>query len=365
MIINLTDTSSSDIAAALLKARHNLGNASGMVLTLIVQAERRALERVYSASQIAAREHPSRLILVVNHASKTTKMDAEVHLAEDVPGEVIVLHLSGDLRAHADSAVLPLLLPDSPVVMWWPGRSPVSPGKDQLGALANRRITDAAGDISPISALLIRAENHIPGDTDLTWTRLTRWRALLAAALDQYPVRVTGATVSASRTNAPAQLMAAWLEDRLKVDVVLRPSSGPGITAIALETPGGDILVARGADGVTADYSVPGQPRRTVALKRRDINELLTEELRRMDADEIYEAATHALLARARRLDAADETPASPGPARKAAASRTGATSGSRAGKGSGSAQASANGNGSGPQSADEPDAPGAEGREN
>ena len=45
----------------------------------------------------------------------------------------------------------------------------------------------------PLAALKARAEDYSPGDTDLSWTRLTPWRALLAAALDQYPAEVTSA----------------------------------------------------------------------------------------------------------------------------------------------------------------------------
>jgi glucose-6-phosphate dehydrogenase assembly protein OpcA len=41
---------------------------------------------------------------------------------------------------------------------------------------------------------------------------------------------------------------------------------------------------------------VPGQPERLVALKRRDFTELISEELRRMDPDQIYERAVKSLL---------------------------------------------------------------------
>ena len=43
---------------------------------------------------------------------------------------------------------------------------------------------------------------------------------------------------------------------------------------------------------------MPGQPERLVALKRRDITELITEELRRMDADDVYEQTLKALVRR-------------------------------------------------------------------
>jgi glucose-6-phosphate dehydrogenase assembly protein OpcA len=64
-------------------------------------------------------------------------------------------------------------------------------------------------------------------------------------------------------------------------------SDGPGITETRLTTPEGDIVVSR-ADGVTAVLSRPGAPDSRVALPRRDLAELLAEELRRLDPDEVY-----------------------------------------------------------------------------
>ena len=37
-----------------------------------------------------------------------------------------------------------------------------------------------------------------------------------------------------------------------------------------------------------ATFSIPGQPDRPVALKRRTTSELLSEELRRLDPDDVY-----------------------------------------------------------------------------
>lgn len=321
MIIELTDTNSAAIAGALAKVRRNLGPASGLVLTLVVVCDAAHYDEALTASLTAGREHPSRILVVVRSGAKTTKLDAQIRSGEGSPGDVVTLRLSGELTKHAESVVLPLLLPDLPVVVWWPTVSPAHPGEDPLGALATRRITDAAGEKDALAALAVRARNHQSGDTDLTWTRLTPWRALLAAALDQYPTQVTGVVVEADAKNAPAELMAAWLESRLRCPVTMTHTDGPGITGIRLQTAAGDIAVLR-ADGATATYQVPGQPKRTVALKRRTVNELLTEELRRMDADDIFEAACVALLARTeheRRSAAAKKAAAT---RRKAAAKK-------------------------------------------
>jgi glucose-6-phosphate dehydrogenase assembly protein OpcA len=64
-------------------------------------------------------------------------------------------------------------------------------------------------------------------------------------------------------------------------------SGGPGITEVRFTTGDGDIVLAR-PDGRTATLTKPGQPDRRVALHRRDSAELLTEELRRLNPDEVY-----------------------------------------------------------------------------
>jgi glucose-6-phosphate dehydrogenase assembly protein OpcA len=60
-------------------------------------------------------------------------------------------------------------------------------------------------------------------------------------------------------------------------------------------TAAGDIAITR-PDGLLASYAVPGQPERLVALKRRNFTELLSEELRRMDPDQVYEHTVKSLL---------------------------------------------------------------------
>jgi glucose-6-phosphate dehydrogenase assembly protein OpcA len=289
MIITLDDTSSAKISAELLRARRTAGSpAQGMVLTLIVVCDASEFADALDASMAAGREHPSRILLVVSSGGRQAGLDAEVHIGEGTPGEVVVIRMHGAVADHPASVVRPLLLPDSPVVIWWPGKAPQDQTADELAQLTLRRLTDAASAARPRAALHARAKAYSPGDTDLSWTRLTPWRALLAAALDQYPATVTGARVEAERSNPSAELLVAWLGSRLGVPVKQVASEGPGITAVRMTTDSGDIAITR-PDGLLAAYTVPGQPERRVALKRRETTELITEELRRMDADLVYE----------------------------------------------------------------------------
>lgn len=307
MITTLTDTNSTDLAAALVEAHAHECPATGMVHTLIVACQQVSLERAYDAALDAAREHPSRVILVVE-SSEVKGLDADIRVGEGVPGDVITLRLAADLTTHLETILLPLLLPDSPVIAWWPGESPAEPADDPIGRLATRRITDAGGVEDPIAALVTRAEHHAPGDTDLTWTRLTPWRALLAASLDQYPATVVAAEVEAAGHNAPAELLAAWLDNRLGVPVARSISEGPGLTGVRLTTEDGDIALLR-PEGSMASYEVPGQPRRTVALKRREMNALITEELRHAEPDEIFEDACTTFLHRVETSLARESSP--------------------------------------------------------
>lgn len=298
MRTELTDTTSSKVNKALLHARRAAGSPTmGLVLTLVVVTdEENAYDAVRAASE-ASREHPCRIIAVIKRTSRAprrlraSRLDAELRVGADAgTGEVVLLRLHGALTEQAGSVVLPLLVPDAPVVAWWAADAPADLARDPLGALAQRRITDAAAAVDPVGVLDERAAGYQPGDTDLAWTRLTPWRALLAAALDQKPLPVTGARVESEPDNASAELLARWLEDRLGVPVERSASEGPVITRVVLETTGGDIQVHRPA-GALATLVLPGSPDRKVALGIRGGAELIAEELRRLDADVVYGSA--------------------------------------------------------------------------
>jgi len=299
MTIELQDTNSASIAAALLQARRRAGSpAMGMVMTIVIVVDEDEADSALKAARAAAREHPARLLAVVLGSSRgPARVDAEVRTGSGVAGEMALIRLSGEVTRHSESVVLPLLLPDSPVVVWWPGDAPADPANHPLGLLAKRRITDAAAaPTGKARAMLTQCRGYAPGNTDLAWTRITGWRALLAAAFDQEPGKVVSASVTAERISPSADLLGAWLADRLKVKVARHNSKGPGITEVVLTTNDGDVRISR-LDGKLATLSSPGQPDRPVALKRRDIAELLSEELRRLDPDDVY-ARTVKRLAR-------------------------------------------------------------------
>jgi len=289
MMIDLTDTSTHAVRDALTRARDQMGGpTTGMVLNLIIMTDESAQYDAVRAATQAGREHPCRVLgVIARDPDAESRLDAEIRTGEGAPGQTVLLRMYGPMGLHADSVVTPLLVPDTPVVTWWPRNGPAIPSGDPLGMLAQRRVTDAASAPDPAEALVALAVGYRPGDTDLSWTRATPWRSLLAATLDQQHGEITGGSVTAEPRNPSADLIAAWLSGRIGAPFTRDVSGGPGITEVRFTTTDGDITITR-PDGRTATLSRPDQPDRRVALHRRDTTDLLAEELRRLNPDEVY-----------------------------------------------------------------------------
>jgi glucose-6-phosphate dehydrogenase assembly protein OpcA len=295
MIVDLPSSTVSAVNKKLVELREDGGvQALGRVLTLVICTDDgRSIESAIEAANAASREHPCRVIVVARGQRRAApRLDAQIRVGGDAgASDVIVLRGYGPLAADDAGAgmVMPLLLPDAPVVAWWPGEAPPVPADDAVGRLAQRRITDALSSKNPLKAFEHRRQHHVAGDTDLTWTRLTPWRALLATALDAPPHEpVTSAVVAGEAVSPSTDLMAGWLATRLGIKVKRSPAaSGPGLVSVRLERRGGPVELLR-PDGKIGRLSQPGQPDRLVALARREVRDCLAEELRRLDPDEPY-----------------------------------------------------------------------------
>ena len=299
MIVDLPDTTTAKISKALVRIREEGGAvALGRVLTLIISSTMGHEEEAITAANDASREHPMRVIVVSTEgpdtpkAQTTPRVDAEIRVGGDAgASEVIVLRVYGAAASDPESLVTGLLLPDAPVVAWWPGLAPDVPADSPLGRIAYRRITDASAQPDPQGALQRLRSSYRPGDTDFAWTRLTLWRTQLAAVLDQPPyepvtaVHVTGAADSPSTT-----LLAAWLHLQLQAPVGCELTSGPhanGLYGVSLTRASGVISLEREVPGI-ATLIQPGQPVQDLSLRRRSLRDCLADELRRLDPDDLY-----------------------------------------------------------------------------
>jgi glucose-6-phosphate dehydrogenase assembly protein OpcA len=295
MIVDLPGTTTASINKKLVDLREGGGTiALGRVLTLVIVTGEHDTEDAIDAANSASHEHPCRVIVVVQGTTRgADRLDAQIRVGGDAgASEVLVLRLYGQLALHGDSVVMPLMLPDSPVVAWWPGEPPAVPAKDPIGVMAQRRITDAARARQPRKELTRLAKVYQAGDSDFAWTRLTTWRGLLAAALDQAPYeKVDHVTVTGASDSPSTDLLAGWLAESLRCPVLrTRTTAGTGMSSVRMERKSGNIDLVR-ADSPVATLIQPGQPERRIGLQRRGIAECLAEELRRLETDAVYEAA--------------------------------------------------------------------------
>lgn len=312
MIVDLPSTDTSAVNRTMVDLRESAGAvALGRVLTLLIITEDGPeAEAAIQAANDASREHPCRVLVLARGVRRAaSRLDAQIRIGGDAgASEVIVLRMYGPLADQGGAIVVPLLLPDAPIVAWWPGEAPAVPAEDPVGSVAGRRITDVSFAKSPSKTLAKLRQRYRPGDTDLAWSRITGWRALLTAALDQPPHEpVTGASVSGAPDSASTDLLAGWLSSRLGCPVTRKSADVPGgqggqngqdgqIAAVRLDRGSGPVELRR-LDAKTAMLSQPGQPDRRVALARRTTRECLAEELRRLDPDDTFAEALDAVPA--------------------------------------------------------------------
>ena len=134
-------------------------------------------------------------------------------------------------------------------------------------------------------AIKSRLKGYTAGDTDLAWSRITYWRALLAAALDQAPHEpITSALVSGLKTEPALDILAGWLASRIDGPV----QRAVGDLKVELVRTSETMTLSRPQTGVTATLTRTGRPEALIPLARREAKECLAEDLRRLDADEIY-----------------------------------------------------------------------------
>ena len=340
--------------------------ARASVLNLVVFATREAHAR-RAARTIAdlAIRHPSRAVLILADRERTAGISelglycrlAGSGAAQQVSYEQILIRARGDADARLASAVIPLLLPDLPVFLWWTGTPPLEAAHfDALLTLSDRLIVDSADFARPDRTLVeiaavARNGNGSYGVTDFNWTRLTPWRDLVAQFFDVPTwrpfldgitgVRVGFAVDADGREIHPsqAQLFAGWLASRLgwrAVDRIAPSEAGGLLFAMARAGTGppaglvrmrvrprfergmeeGDLSGLRiqaVAGGRAAEFVIKriGETHagtsvvidgatvvsRVVALRRPEVSDLLGEELTIARSDSIYEGALAALVA--------------------------------------------------------------------
>lgn len=337
--------------------------ARASVLNLIVYAEREVHARraARSIADLALR-HPSRAIVVLADRGTREGIEQRIEMhcrlpiadgARLVCYEQILVRARGEVDDRLATALIPLLVPDLPVFLWWTGTPPLGTRSfADLLRLTDRLVVDSADFARPEVTLpvIARISDDARGRfglTDLNWTRLTPWREIAAAFFDVPAWRrfldgITGLSVGFAvdmdgRDIHPSQalLFVGWLASCLgwRPLEALAPSEAGGLLFAIARPDGARVMVrvrprferglAEGdvfgirikatAGGQLAEFVVKRQPderhqtatvlldgerrwERTMPLPSPAIVELIGEELSILGSDRTYEKALDTLV---------------------------------------------------------------------
>jgi hypothetical protein len=289
------------------------------VLNLIGYAPRPAeLPRMAALVDGLGGGRPSRAVLIAG-GDGPGGIDATVSTScllggdhEGVAVETVTLTLRGEAREGAASAVVPLLRPDLPTVLWWPG-PPDAAGDGPLERLApvvDRVVTESgrAGDAG-VAALARWAPGSAAHVTDLAWAHITPWRQLIAQMIDGEPLGVLRAAPASAALahggdapDAATLLLAGWLADvvgpGLAVAIEPGPAGAPpGPWSVDLRVPGSarrlavERVPACSAAAVRVTEADGTERRRVLPLPHSDRAHLLAGELELQRRDRPFERA--------------------------------------------------------------------------
>lgn len=310
---------------------------SSVLNLIVVTDEESAPDVTHAVSNLAGR-HPARAIVLISDPDGERNVDVQISAFCNVRGaggaqvcaELVTVHAEGPPANHLESLAGPLLLPDLPVFLWYPGAfSPSSPEFATMSDLADRVIVDSAAredreeTLREMAAMIGKGET--PAIGDLQWVGLSPWRSLLADAFGS-PERSEelGKIENVEILYAPggecrALLLLGWLASTLGWNPE-NVSRDNGHRRVEFSGPSGSISVELSPDSPDArlrrvrlcsrDYSfqvsrhreraevrttvMRGEElvaERTVHLGSFDLGILVGEELRYRGRDEDYEAA--------------------------------------------------------------------------
>ncbi len=253
------------------------------------------------------REHPSRAIVLRLRATEEMVLSSRVFAQCWMPFgyrrqiccEQVEITASDVSLADVPAVVLPLAVPDLPVMLWCRSARMFSlPAFGVLARMAQKVIVDSAGFASPAGALdRVQEFARKHRVSDLAWTRLTRWRELIAQIYENRCYladlrNITQARIlyEAKDPTPSAFYMGAWLLECLRqagADPALVWERG-GESCIILDTAGGMHTSIRQADEETVYVQMPNRESRTLFPAFTDYS-LLREELSIPGRDPVFE----------------------------------------------------------------------------
>jgi len=259
-----------------------LGLRASVLNLVTVTGEESAGEVTRVVSKLAGRFPCRAIVMISDPDEETANLDIRVSAFCDARGgggsqvcaEQVEVHAEGPPARHLKSLAGPLLLPDLPVFLWYPGAfSAGSPEFSDIAELADRVVVNS-GAASDHGACLrelsdLTEDTAMPAVGDLQWVGLSPWRSLVAGLFDPPDRREELDRIHRveilhdPRGEARALLLAGWLGASLG----WRPESvevNGGSREFAFAGPTGEVIV--GLDPGSQDASL-----RRVRLHGRDL----------------------------------------------------------------------------------------------
>ncbi len=212
------------------------------VLNLIIRADSYAdANRYIKDVDFITGRHPCRVIVTTTDPSEQNMpVQAWVSIHCQLPPtggrqvccEQVSVAAGGESVRQISAAIIPLLLPDLPVFLWWPQGAPFDEYVFRnLTDSLNRLIIDSStfenpeGTLSKMAGRLKSNWSHV-ACTDMNWGRLTPWRDMVAQFFDgqamrPYLDRIGNVTIDFALSErggvnrAQALMLAGWLASRL------------------------------------------------------------------------------------------------------------------------------------------------------
>jgi glucose-6-phosphate dehydrogenase assembly protein OpcA len=239
-------------------------------------------------AQVSGR-HPSRSIVIVAELdAEPSRLQASISAHCQIPpeggkqvcSEQITLHALGAAVDEVHGTVLPLLVSDLPVFLWWHDEPALESHLFQELLDASDHLVIDSADFAPERAATALADlQRLSRESgvafsDLNWARLSHWRQLVAQFFDAPPARayldrLSGVEIEIASTHGgeadltEGLLMVGWLASRLRwtpQDGARR--AGSGALAFTLGSAAGPVSVE-----LSPDPDHPGEGLHAITLR--------------------------------------------------------------------------------------------------
>ncbi len=270
--------------------------ACAMTLMVLADGEGDA-EQARQIIGVLMHDHPSRAIVL--RAEEGAEMDARVFAEcwkpfgsnQQICSEGIEITADAANLGDVASLLLPLIVPDLPVVIWARGpRFFTSRFFDPLFPLAGKIIVNSRTAPNARGAIAVLKELRGRGRrvADLAWTGLTGWREALAHEFEQDWTVDSVRIVHGGQADTSVLYFSRWMERSLKAARITLESATVDAGLQSVEVHGARSVAIRRLDPTSLEVETEGHRSRSLLPAATD-DALMREELSILGPDRAFD----------------------------------------------------------------------------